>query len=506
MLSRTSIAGGLDYQEMGADSLQYRSPQQKPMKTSNPESSIDHYANRIPHEQVKSSSEKWTQLLSLSCHLKANHEHTNIRFNLMLDKGYITSPAQSLSSAVKLRNSSLSDFWVSKKRQVPFFDSEQPIDLAEIYSYIIKRLSDDKTNSFLGTLPKHLERVNQLSAELPTDSWPAHQNFERMNKLEFREHFLNSKKEALDLERVFKTVMVDDQVNLKNIICSDLEFLMLHKFGNYIVQKVIPLDSGIMLKAIQICRDKFDTYAVNEYSSRIMQCLVEKSAEFRLFTLKRFKARPGLWLKSIAALFVLSTCIKKAEMVSDFDFVKEILFKNKQQGLYASKYMKRALVSLVESCPDSELSTLFQELDIRKNILKILEDKYMTYLMVAFMRRSFMTCIMIVGEAITGKLKDLLQCSYFKLLINKLLSVGSPQALAGINTSLRRISLQNLKTLSSRGNNATNFYYYLFMTLSTFKKTDLRGLRDFLSYLTDSQLAQVVDRKLGILMETALAR
>ena len=450
------------------------------------------------------TQEKWTQVLSISSELKINHEQANIRFNVLLDKEMFSCPARPFQVENLQQSNSLSSFWGSKKRQNPSTASQNPVNLTDIFDYIIFKLSEDKTYCFLGTLPKHLERANKVIVEPPNDSWVLEPDFQRITRLEFREHFLKSKKGALDLERVLETGSKEERQNLITLICVDLEYLMLHKFGNYIVQKVIPLEVTIMSKATKVCREKFDQYSINEYSSRVMQCLVEESADFKAYSLHRFAARPDLWLKSIAALFVLSTCMKKASSVADFSFVKKTIFQNKQR-FHSSKYMKRALVSLVESCPDAELPSLFHELDSEVHIKRYLEDKYMTYLMVAFMRRSFEPCVRIVGEAITAQLKDLLPCSYFKLLINKLLSVGSPLALAGINTALRRIPVLQVHSLSSGGDNATNFYYYVFMTLSTFDDKDIIGPREYLVFLWESKLATKADKKLGELINFAIS-
>ena len=424
---------------------------------------------------------KWSDLLGMTVGVKTNHEEENLSFNVLCNDQLIVSKVE---EGIRPNNSSLVAFWGSKNSMSKYSDNPPLKYIGAVYDYVMQMLNEDQVYSFLGTLPKHLERATKQSPEEIHKMQPTIPgvDLKAISRDDFKEFFLQSKSGASKLQEIFDIGNEHDKSRITKIVIGDLEQLMIHKYGNYIVQRVATTSPALCGIVRSLCMDRFDQFVVNEFSSRVMQSQVEISASFRGYALERFNLRKDLWLKSIAALFVLSSCLKCETSTDHFKSVKAFLLSNKPK-FFSSKYMKRAMVSVVESCPIEKLPGLFQDLNIRTNIIRYLDDKYMTYLLVAFIRRDFEPCIELICDLLAQELSNLLLKSYSKLFINKLLSIGKQPILRKLNKALLKMALSKLSHLTLPSSNPSNLYYYVFMTLATFEASEEEGQVDFLCSL-----------------------
>lgn len=292
-------------------------------------------------------------------------------------------------------------------------------------------------------------------------------------------------------------------IEVGDLVLNDFEFLSTHKFGHRIIKSMIGVHIELSNRVANYFALKFDKLATNEFASRIMQKLVDTSSAFRQYCLKRFSKNKSLWLLSIAGLFVLTSCMRSSQP-EEYSFVTDAIFE-RYDNTIQSKNLKRVLVSVIESCNDELLDFIYRFLDMEDKIVYYFEDKFMTYILIAFMKRDYMPAIRLICRKIESDFKVLLSTTYFKLLANKMISVGTNEVLDSINFSLLQITDHQLAELCNEGQTISHIYYYAFLAISSFRTENIEGNRRLLSFAYQLSVNPVL-RKVGSRLTNALTR
>lgn len=129
--------------------------------------------------------------------------------------------------------------------------------------------------------------------------------------------------------------------------------LITHKFGSYVLQKLLSKDDLTMDLLMAYCLENFNSLILNEYSSRVMQSLIEKSSDFRKKALEKFEANFDLSLSKTTSVFLLISCIKCAEDSREYRFL--ILKLRSSPCLIGLKIFQRVLLAYVQHCSIGEL-------------------------------------------------------------------------------------------------------------------------------------------------------
>ncbi len=440
-----------------------------------------------------------------------NHDGINIRFNISMPeprKGIIHSKTENLSQMGK-----------DDKSKSPLTPQTFELDvstntiqktvacLAPAMRFIVEILSNDQTPEFLGSLPRHLDRAVKLSLQRSDeiDIDKLSQLFSYISYQEFKLKHLTSIEESSRLHVYLDNCTKAEALIIGELIKDDIEFLITHKYGYLIVRSLAGVHLELTTRAENLCESYFHLLATNEYASRTMQKLVEISNSFRLYALKRFSKDTSLWLKSIPGLFVLAACLRFSNP-NEYKFVTNMLFSSRSK-LIASKIMKRALVSVVEASKEHELERIFVYLKIDRKFIRYLDDKHMTYILIAFIRQDYMPSIKLLVDHIESSFKELVSKAYFKLLANKLISVGSHLVLDSINKSLLSLSSTALVNLCDGGRNLPYLYYFVFLAFSSFKTETSEGTQQLLEFahrLSISPIIQKLDVRLAIRLNECL--
>ncbi len=432
-----------------------------------------------------------------------NHETNNLRFNLL-------EPEPRRLSLLHTRSNFEQDFTANvptisslkvKKEELQeasSFELKTPKSLAPAMQLVIQVLAADMRYSFLGTLPRHLQRAVNSSANQPhPDVIKIGKEISHISYQEFKLKYLSTNAQVVQIQKYLDVCPKPQAIAVGELVLDHFESLVTHKFGHRILKPLVGVHVELSNRIANYIALKFEILVTNEFASRIMQNMVETSSAFRLFCLKRFSKNKSLWMYSIAGLFVLTSCMRNSNH-HEYSFVTSLLFKNYNSTIEC-KTMKRVLVSVIESCDIELLDYIYVFLDMDNNLGHYFEDKFMTYILIALMKREYLPAIRLLSRKIEYQFKDLISTTYFKLLANKMISVGTDQVLDAINNSLLKISNEQLVDICDEGQSITNLYYYVFLTISSFRTEIIEGnkrLLDFARSISKNPVMLKVDLRL----------
>ena len=158
-------------------------------------------------------------------------------------------------------------------------------------------------------------------------------------------------------------------------------------------------DQNVRQLAEILCCENFEPFCLDEYSSRVMQTMVEVSAGFRNFVIQRFTRDPWSTTANIASVFLASAVIKQTEDLHKVDFIRKLVREDLHQVL-TCKYMKRILMTYCERASPAVLQELFQDLGMNRGIAHICNNKILTYVYLSYLFREHPTSALLLEEAI----------------------------------------------------------------------------------------------------------
>ncbi len=340
--------------------------------------------------------------------------------------------------------------------------------LAPTMEYIVQYLNRADETMLIGAIPNHMAKnlripIEKARLNLANTS----QELLNITYQEFKSKYASNVNGISKINAYLLTCSNAEKIIVGDLVKHDYEFLLSKRYGHTIIRSLLAVHPQITTDITNMCVTNFCTLSTNEYASRVMQRLVEISTSFRTYALKRFYKNNSLWLRSVAGLFLLTACMQYSEP-AEYKFVIDLLL-NDQKKLIQSKIMKRALVSVIDTCSHHELVYIYQFLHISSNFEKYLEDKFMTYIMIAFTRRVYIPIVNIISQKMANQFKELASKRYFRLLANKIVSVGNEEVVKRMNEGLLMISSANIYEACDGGRNIFNLYYYIFLTISTFR-------------------------------------
>src|SRR3990167_7931613 len=105
-----------------------------------------------------------------------------------------------------------------------------------------------------------------------------------------------------------------------------------------------------------------------------------------------------------------------------------------------------------------------------------LNDKYLTYLLIAFVRSRYEPAWNGLLKLIRESLPKLLKTRYFKLLINKFISLEIIDIIQTLHQTLVRVRKEDVHLLACNPQFRPEFHYYLLLVFLTANLSNLSSL------------------------------
>lgn len=211
--------------------------------------------------------------------------------------------------------------------------------------------------------------------------------FNRASKTDLYNWATQSKASSLSLQFFAERCPPECLDRLSELVKSNLDALITHNFGSYLVQRMLTRDRRLAPHLIRFCQSNFLLLANNEYSSRVMQRLMELSPSFRIFAMKSFRYNLCSFTEGVAAGFLVSAGILKAHSEEERDIFTHSIQKQTMTQLLENKYFKKILVTYIASCSEARLDAIFESLGIEDSIFSFLQDKHSCFVIMKFLER-----------------------------------------------------------------------------------------------------------------------
>jgi hypothetical protein len=196
----------------------------------------------------------------------------------------------------------------------------------------------------------------------------------------------SSKESSMSLQGFVSECSQSEAKAIGERLAPFYELLITHQFGNYVLQRLIAREATAKAILSELCKQRISTLVQNEYSSRVMQLLIENSPEFRVFTADFFGKHFAKVVNLPPACHLLIACIKNSSSISELDFIIEYLVS--QPYLFHLKSVIRILYVYLPVCSQGKLDELVTGLRIKKKILSHLSSKSVVSILIILLQRN----------------------------------------------------------------------------------------------------------------------
>ena len=196
-----------------------------------------------------------------------------------------------------------------------------------------------------------------------------------------------SKDSSLMIQNIIEFCSVECLKRIARLVFDNLAVLIKHEFANYLIQKLLTRrDSEIEQTVISYCKLFFRELAQNEYSSRVMQRLVEKDCKFREFCLSQFRVELEAFTIGLAPVYLVQSALKNAASEKERNILKNFIIENADTW-NENKFFKKILLSYLEGCPEVMLDYYYSKLKVEQNLPAFFKDKYSIFILLKLIGR-----------------------------------------------------------------------------------------------------------------------
>ena len=281
------------------------------------------------------------------------------------------------------------------------------------------------------------------------------------NPRELFEMATRSKESSIHLQGVISEGSMHDLRHFTDKISAYYRELMVHKFGSFVVQRLIAKYHPAFNQIEEISKMEFKHLILNEYSSRVIQLIVEKSQSFRDFALSFFQHNFDIVLSSSSACHLLVSSLKNSEAIG---FGNYILHHLKQQPiLLANKFFHRVLLTYLQIALPDQLDDTFRSLGVEYRILKIFNRRATNTVILTLLQREHAYSIETVLVNLARSPQLMFETRYFTFSMYKLSQDKPSSFTRAIFETLVSFSSAVIDDLSKK---SVIFYQYLFTVLT----------------------------------------
>ena len=270
-----------------------------------------------------------------------------------------------------------------------------------------------------------------------------------------------SKESSLSLQAYISECNPEDLEHVIDKVKYFIELLMNHCFGNFVAQRLVVKSQAIFEHVECIALENFEEFMTNEFSSRVLQLIIEKSAIFCKFALNYFRRNIKKSLSCNSSCHLILACIRNAKDVSSIEFVHDYL--RKTPRYMGNKYYQRILITYLQTASLSQVNGFAYTLGAHNSVCQILNKKACSNMLLVLIQRGDPTTIDSVNKLLKNDVSRLLETKYFLFVIQKLSQGQESEFLSNAFNILTNLATKKLQHLSQKESTMHTFLYVVML-------------------------------------------
>ena len=267
----------------------------------------------------------------------------------------------------------------------------------------------------------------------------------------------DSKESSLLFQAYISDCNPEDLQHIIDKLKYFIDLLMSHCFGNFVVQRLVVKSQTIFEHVECIAKENFKEYMKNEFSSRVLQLLIEKSETFSKFALNYFRRSIKKSLSCNSSCHLILACIKNAKDISSIEFVHEYL--RKTPSYMGNKYYQRILITYLQTASASQVNGFAYTLGAHDSVCQILNRKACSHMLLVLIQRGDPTTIQSVHKLLKYDASRLLKTKYFLFIIQKLSQSQESEFLNKVFNILTKLKTGMIHRLSLQESTIRQYLY-----------------------------------------------
>lgn len=262
--------------------------------------------------------------------------------------------------------------------------------------------------------------------------------------------------------------------------------LIVHKFGSFVLQRLLVHFDPSFEMVEDLCKLGFLEFIKDEYSSRVMQLLIEKSPSFCDFVICFFKKNLQQGIACSSACHLLVASLKNSSSTHSGDFITGYLRENQQ--CIGNRFFQRVLLTYVHVCTKEQQDEVAKALGVTCKICKLFNRKATMTIIHLLLLKDNMLTIQVIYHQLSKRPKDLIETKYFTSTIYKLMQENSFLTTDAVFTALVNLPSITLEEISDTHDSFYQLCFLLFGCYCMDQPNKLAGL------LKDCRLAPLLIR------------
>lgn len=416
---------------------------------------IAHRCNRCGH-LLKADRKMKLMILKYCVQIHRNHTKDNLRFHKHRIPGIHWISEKNQKSQSLLQSEHLIDAkGIAHQNSHPTQSMANNYDLEYFLDSLLSLFS---SSSCFYLKPKVKIKVPAAMSDNLNTNLITSKKFMSMSKSELFRSSVDSKQRSLELQEHLAICTSGDVKILSERLISKLPDLMVHKYGNYVAQRLALRDVGFANCAANFCLFHLEKTLNNEFASRVLQTLSELNTSFRKELITTLIDNPHIALSSNPAVHAVCACLRAAHPGEPL-FILEWLNKNK--NLLWNKGYQKVLSTCSLYCSDKQLDEIFAATELAHNLKHVIHIKLLSHLVINMVFRGHESTMRLLSASLRRYPQQVMPSTCFRQLIVKAWQDPDSKACTYIADTMTSIDTRHIGQPWTADLAASCFYMYV---------------------------------------------
>lgn len=299
---------------------------------------------------------------------------------------------------------------------------------------------------------------------------------------------MTSSKESSLVVQAFISECAENELQmLARKISSHIHALAFHRFGNFVIQRLVLNYPPITWYVLKMAKKNFANYIMDEHSSRLLECLIERFKNFRDFSVSFFKKSFYTAISCNSACLLQVACLKTSEDSSSCDFVISKLINEPQ--LIKNKFFRKLINTCIRVGSQHHLDTIAEWLDVGGSFCSLFDRKWSAGLVSSLLESKHQHTVDCFYHQLTWHPAKLFCKAFFVQYVEIMWNTGTSLNLEEAAMVMIKLGEKPLKKLGGDSYALSN---YIMLIITGLKETHYSALSNFLSLPFISKFIELV--------------